>query len=140
MHNSNSVINIIPEKDIKQSHNLEFGNFYFLKNTIISEVKESVTYDWNKAQQIIKLAEEFFGPDFHVNYIANRINDYSVVAQDWIKFFKQNRKLKSFCIVTYSKVGRINLVMERFFYKPSHIHHFTNLQDALDFIQNQEEE
>lgn len=132
----NSIINLIPEEKLKEIHHLDFGTIFFLDNTVVTELNEAINYDWEKSAQVISLAEKFYGKDFYIHYIANRINDYSVVAQNWLKFFDQNRKLRSFSIVTYGITGTTNIAIERLFYKEGKIHHFTDLTEALKFTGN----
>ena len=132
----NSVLNSVPKESIKEVHRLDFGDVIFLDKTIVTELNEGITYGWEKGSLVIKLAEKCFGKDFYVNYMANRIYDYSVIAQDWIKFFEENRKLRSFCIVTYGQTGQTNLAIERLFYKKGKIMHFTDLKLALQYTGN----
>ncbi len=132
----NSVISFLPESSIREIHQLDFGNIIFLDKTIVTELDEGIVYNWEKGTQVINLAENYFGKDFYVNYMANRINEYSVVAQDWSKFFEENRKLRSFCIVTHSATGTTNIPIERLFYKEGKIMHFTDLELALKYTGN----
>lgn len=132
----NSVINILPEDGVKEIHHLDFGNVFFLDRTIVTELKEGITYDWEKGKQIINLAEKFYGKNFYVNYMANRIHDYSVKAQDWTRFFEENRHLRSFSIVTHGHTGITNIAIERLFYKEGKIMHFTDLKLALQYTGN----
>lgn len=132
----NSVINFLPPEYIKQIHQLDFGNIIFLDKTIVTEINEGVIYGWEYGSQVISLAEKYYGKDFYVNYMANRIHDYSVVAQDWSKFFEENRRLRSFCIVTHSMIGTTNIAIERLFYKEGKIMHFTDLKLALEYTGN----
>lgn len=131
-----SVINRVPKESIKEIHHLDFGDVIFLDKTIVTELNEGIIYGWEKGKLVIELAEKCFGRDFYVNYMANRIYDYSVIAQDWKKFFEDNRKLRSFCIVTYGQTGITNLAMERLFYKEGKIMHFTDLTLALQYTGN----
>lgn len=135
-HHPNSVINFLPRKSIKQIHHLDFGDIIFLDKTIVTELNEGITYGWEKGSQVIALAEDYFGKDFYVNYMSNRIYDYSVLAQDWIKFFEQNRRLRSFCIVTHNEIGTTNIAIERLFYKDGKIMHFKDLKQALEYTGN----
>ncbi len=125
-----SVINFLPKNAIREIHKLDFGDIFFLENTIVTELHEGIIYGWEKAKEIIQLAENFFGKDFYVNYIANRIYDYSVIAPDLLKFFESKRRLRSFCIVSQSTKS---IALEQLFYKEGRIMHFTDLKLALDF-------
>jgi len=86
-----SIVNLIPEKIFQEVHQLSFGDIYFLENTIVTELN----FGWEYGSEIIPLAEKHFGRQFFINYFSNRIYDYSLIAQDWRKFFDQNRKLKN---------------------------------------------
>ena len=135
-YHPNSVINHLPEEAIKEIHQLDFGNVIFLDKTIVTELNEGIVYGWEKGLKVIELAEKYYGKNFYVNYMANRIYDYSVIAQDWNKFFEQNRRLRSFCIVTHSRSGTTNIPIERLFYKEGKIMHFTDLHLALKYTGN----
>lgn len=135
-YHPNSVINHLPDEAIKEVHHLDFGDIIFLDKTIVTEIKEGVTYGWEYGLEVIKLAEEFYGKNFYVNYLANRIYDYAVIAQDWNRFFEQNRQLRSFSIVTHGKTGTTNIAIERLFYKEGKIMHFTDLKTALEYTGN----
>jgi hypothetical protein len=60
-----------------------FGDCYIFEKFIVSEISEGVHFDWEKAQIIISRVYEYFGTT-HVDlsYISNRINSYSLTAQD----------------------------------------------------------
>ena len=132
----NSVLSLLPEKSVREIHQLDFGNIIFLDKTIVTELDEGIIYGWERGIKVIQLAEKYYGKDFYVNYMSNRIYDYSVVAQDWSKFFEQNRRLRSFCIVTHGKPGTTNIPIERLFYKEGKIMHFTDLSLALEYTGN----
>lgn len=131
-----SIVNLIPERIFQEVHQLSFGDIYFLENTIVTELNEGINFGWEYGSEIIPLAEKHFGRQFFINYVSNRIYDYSVIAQDWRKFFDQNRKLKNFCIVTPGNTGVANIAIERVFYKDGQIINFTDLMEALKFTGN----
>ncbi|MDR5590267.1 hypothetical protein [Christiangramia sp. SM2212] len=130
----NSIVNYVPQNSIKEIHHMEFGDIYFLRNTIIAEIAEGMVYGWESGKKVIELAEKFYGIDSRLNYMANRIHDYTVIAQDWTRFFSENKSLQNFCIVTHGNTGVTNIAIERIFYKDGEIQHFTNLIDALKFL------
>ncbi|MBT8296165.1 MAG: hypothetical protein KJP01_04285 [Gramella sp.] len=132
----NSVINFVNNEAILEIHHLDFGDVIFLDKTIVTELNEGINYGWEQATEVIALAEKFYGKDFYVNYMANRIHDYSVQAQDWLKFFENNRQLRSFCIVTHGKTGITNIAIERLFYKQGNIMHFKDIKLALEYTGN----
>ena len=125
---------------VRETHELAYGVFYFFDNFIISEIKEGVLFDWEKALEILNLGIEFYGNETnHLNYISNRINDYSIKPQDWLKFLNMGKRFKLFAVVTYRSKSIPNLIIERFFYKDT-ILSFDSLFDAVNFIRKQENE
>ncbi|MCC4214569.1 hypothetical protein [Leeuwenhoekiella parthenopeia] len=124
---------------VLEEHKLPFGVFYFFDSFIISEIAEGVLFDWEKAFTVINLGIQFYGTETnHLNYISNRINDYSIKPQDWLKFLKMGKTFKLFAAVTYREKSMLNLVIERFFYKDA-ILSFDSLLEAVNFIREQEE-
>ena len=84
-------------------------------------------------RDIIELALDHYGSGSKISYISNRVHSYSIEAQDWLKFFKSRHTLRSFAVVTYSKSGLINVMMEKIFFK-SRIKTFENLYDATEWV------
>lgn len=124
---------------VREKHELPFGVFYFFDNFIISEIKEGVLFEWEKAEEIINLGIQFYGNDTnHLNYISNRINDYSIKPQDWLKFLNMGKRFRQFAVVTYRAKSIPNLIIERFFYKDT-ILTFDSLLEAVNFIRKQED-
>ena len=119
---------------IREKHSLNYGTFYFFDDFVISEINEGVVFDWDKAIEVIELGERFYGvKNYKANYISNRIHDYSVKPQDWLKFFKLDKQFKTFTVVSYRKLGFINLQIERLFYRHT-IHSFDNLLQAVNYV------
>lgn len=124
-------------KDAKLDHLIEdihvskYGVYYFFKNFIISEINSDVVYTWSEAQDAIAAAYKHYGDNPSICYISNRVNDYSVKPTDWLKFFKQN-SLKGYAVVTHSKKGFHNVIIEKLFIK-SKVEYFDNLFDAIEW-------
>jgi len=123
--------NLISE--VEDVYILDSGIFYFCTNYIISEIKEGITFDWQTAVQVIDLAYAHYGQDAKISYISNRIHSYSLVPQDWLKFFSARHTLLSFAVVTYTKAGLMNVVLEKMFFK-SKIKRFENLYEATEWV------
>jgi len=119
--------------ELEDVYVLSTGLFYFFEDFIISEIKEGVHFNWETAQEVIELALNHYGRDAKISYISNRVHSYSVEPQDWLKFFKSRHTLRAFAVVTYSKSGFINVLMEKLFFK-SRIKTFENLHDAADWV------
>nr|WP_321415232.1 hypothetical protein [uncultured Allomuricauda sp.] len=117
-------------KKIKQIREYEFGTFYFFDGLVISEMNEGETFDWSIAEKIIDVAYEVLGKDRPIAYISNRINNYSVVPTDWLKFYKHRHKLDLYSIVAYNTSGLTSVVLEKLFFKDK-IRQFSNLEDAI---------
>lgn len=119
--------------ELEDVYVLSTGMFYFFEDFIVSEINEGVHFNWETAQEVIELALNHYGRDSKISYISNRVYSYSIEPQDWLKFFKSRHTLRVFAVVTYSKSGFINVMMEKLFFK-SRIKTFENLNDAVDWV------
>jgi len=113
-------------------YELESGKYFFFEDFIVSEVKEGITFSWETAQEGIKLKQEFFG-DKKISYITNRVNSYSIVPQDWLKFFDLRNQMLGLAIVTYSDLGLMNVALEKLFFHGK-LKRFENLQEAVTWV------
>lgn len=120
-------------KEILQKHVFTFGEFYFFENIIVSEIKEDTLFNWSKAKLVLNKAAEFYPSLENKHYISNRLYDYSVDPQGWIKFTRNKYKLESLSVITYNDSGLANMLFERLFY-PSSIHRFDSLVEAFTTI------
>lgn len=123
-------------KTIREIREYEFGVFYFFNGLVISEMNEGEIFDWSVTQKIIGVANEVLGKDKPFAYISNRINIYSVVPTDWLKFYKHHNQLEFYSVVTYNQSGLASLVLERMFYQ-NKIRQFCNLEDAIKWSVNE---
>ncbi|MCK0161124.1 hypothetical protein [Allomuricauda sp. F6463D] len=117
-------------KNIREIREYEFGVFYFFDGLVISEMNEGETFDWPSAKKIVNVAYEILSKDKPIAYISNRINNYSVVPTDWLKFYKHRHQLEFYSVVAYNKSGLASVVLERMFFR-SNIRQFSNLEDAI---------
>lgn len=111
-----------------------FGNVFVFKEFVVSEINEGQVFNWEKAKLIAKDVFSFLdtnGAD--VIFISNRINSYSVVPLDWLKFYKQQYTLKAYCVVSQNKRSILNIKLESLFY-PKRIKHFNTIYEAVNFI------
>ena len=97
------------------------------------EVNEGVHFTWDQGMQILELAHKHYGEDGRVAYISNRIYSYSLHAQDWLKFFNRYNNIDALAIVTYSKIGLMNIVLEKIFSKVP-IKKFKSLDGAIEWV------
>ncbi|MBR9854063.1 MAG: hypothetical protein GYB37_05710 [Algicola sp.] len=119
-------------KNIRESREYEFGIFFFFEGLVISEMKEGAIFNWAIAEKIIAAAYQVLGKDKPIAYISNRINDYSVVPTDWLKFYKHRHQLEFYSIVAYNKSGLASVVLERMFFR-NKIRQFSDLDNAIKF-------
>ncbi len=120
----NSVYNL------EEVYILPFGSFFFFDDFIISEISEGVLFDWEKAKEVIDLAYSHYGPNPKIVYISNRIYSYSVVPQDWLKFFSNKHPLIAMAVVIKTRTSIINLMMEKLFFF-SKLKKFSDLEEAI---------
>lgn len=120
--------------EVIKEFNYSFGDVFVFKGFVISEINEGETIDWKSAKQIIDdvtLMLNTKGED--IVYISNRVNSYSVVATDWLKFFRQSYSLKAYFIVSENKAGILNSTIEKLFFNQK-MKHFESLYTAVNFV------
>ncbi|MFD1162449.1 MULTISPECIES: hypothetical protein [Hwangdonia] len=112
-----------------------FGNIYIFNGFVVSEINQGQIINWdNQAKLIVDDVSAFLGTNgADVIYISNRINSYSVVALDWLKFFKHSYTLKAYCIVSPNKTVTLNGMIERLFYTKN-IKHFNTIFEAVNYV------
>lgn len=120
---------------LEDIHISDNGIYYFFKDYIIAEIHQGVTYTWESAQDVIKAAHDHYGENPDICYITNRINKYSINPTDWLKFFNTKNNLNGYAIVSYSKNGWINALIEKMFLKTK-VERFTNLSDAIEWAKD----
>jgi len=112
--------------------NYPFADIYILNDIVVSEIKPGVVFTWeNHAKVILKDVSDYLGSDIsnHI-YISNRIHEYSVMATDWLKFFKNNYSLKGYYVVGLQKASVINTTFENLFFGYK-IRKFASIEDAV---------
>ena len=129
-------------KSIKQTNlysqvlkefNYPFGDVFIFNNSVVSEIKPGVVFTWdNHAKLITEDVFNFLGTDgSDLIYISNRIHSYSVMATDWLKFYKNNYALKGYYVVGYQKHSIVNTVFENLFFN-SKIRKFESVEEAIE--------
>jgi len=122
--------------DLIKEFNYSFGSFFVFDGYIIAEINEGVCFSWEYGEKFVKDLTSFLGV-YNLDsmiYISNRINEYSVVPSDWLKFLK-SYSLKSYCIVSEAKVGKLSLLVESLFY-PKKIKRFRSTYTAVNWVKN----
>jgi hypothetical protein len=113
---------------------LDFGDFYVFDKYIIGQVNEGEHVGWDAVKVLIDRVYEHFGStDVDIAYISNRIHSYSLQPKDWLNFYRERHKIESFNIVTYNKLGAMNIGLERIFSKVP-IKKFSNLETAVNWV------
>ncbi len=117
--------------------NYPFGNVFICKGFLVSEINEAVIFNWEDCGKVIvEDVSSFLGTDGKdLVYIYHRINSYSVVAADWVKFFKNAYTLKAYCIVSNSKLGVMNYMVEKLFFSKK-IKRFNSIFEAINWVRN----
>ena len=115
--------------------NYSFGDFYLFDTFIVGEIHEDVHISWNEHGKMIaeELSNLYDNNGKDLVYISNRVNDYSLVPTDWKKFFKLSYNLKAYGIVSYTKTGYFNAMLERMFVNTK-LRWFNSLEDAIAWV------
>jgi hypothetical protein len=111
---------------------LPFGTYFLCPNFVVGELRESVHLDWDKAEIIIEELYSFYGTKAKIAYIANRINDYSIDPQNWIKIEQQYDLLVASAIVAYNNSTYMNASIEKNFSSKS-IKRCLSLDEAIEW-------
>lgn len=126
------------EKFSPKKLELDFGIYYLCTNFFVGELYESVHVDWTKVEELISELYTFYGENTKLAYISNRINDYSVDPQNWVKVDKHYDLLVASAIVAYNNSTYINASIEKNFTKMS-IKRCLSLTEAIEWIESLEE-
>lgn len=115
--------------------NYSFGDFYLFDTFIVGEIHEDVHISWKEHGKMIaeELSNLYDNNGKDLVYISNRANDYSLVPTDWKKFFKLSYNLKAYGIVSYTKTGYFNAMLERMFVNTK-LRWFNSLEDAIAWV------
>ncbi|WP_346882136.1 hypothetical protein [uncultured Algibacter sp.] len=116
--------------------NYSFADIYIFKGYVISEIKEGIVFNWdNHAKTVIDDVTKFLNTDGgDLIYISNRINSYSVMAQDWIKFFKNSYKLKGYYVVSDRQTSIMGYMVENLFFK-NKMKKFSSIYEAINWLE-----
>ncbi|WP_158655129.1 hypothetical protein [Flavivirga eckloniae] len=124
-------------KDIIKEFNYSFGTIFVFKDFMISEFNEGEVIGWEEhARFFTKEIADFLGTNGEdLIFISNRINSYSTMASDWLKFFKHNYKLKGYLIVSSEKISKLAVMTENLFFN-NRIKRFNSLYAAVNYVKN----
>jgi len=121
--------------NVFENHKLEmpFGNYYLCEKFIVAELFEGTHFDWPKAEKLINELLNFYHEDAKIGFISNRINQYSVDPQNWVKLEKNYTLIVASAIIMYNNLTLMNASIEKQFAKQS-IKRCTNLKEAIDWM------
>lgn len=127
-------------KDLLKEFNYPFGDVFIFDGFVVAEIKKDIVFSWkDHAKQMVGDVTSFLGSDGEdIIYISNRINSYSVVALDWLKFFKYQYTLKGYYIVNKNPISKMNLMIEQIFFK-NKIKHFNSIYTAINWVEKVED-
>ncbi|AXT58945.1 hypothetical protein D1816_00785 [Aquimarina sp. AD10] len=132
-----SVKNSSFYQDAIQEINYSFGDFYLFDTYVIGEVNKDVVFTWEDHAKILveELSELYDQNGQGLVYITNRINPYSVVPSDWLKFYKNRYLLKGYGIVSYNQKGMLNSLLEKLFMR-NKLQSFSSLSEAISWAKS----
>ena len=102
--------------EVRKVFKLQIGTFYFFKKFIVAEINEGENVNWNNSQELVNLAIDYYPVNSKVNYISNRIHNYSVSPVDWLKFIKKNNRIENYYVVCQSRSSFLNFKFEKLFF------------------------
>jgi len=118
----------------------DFGTFYMFETFIVAEINEGIVFTWEDQAEIAsREILDLYDSDGHdIIYISNRINNYAVMPSDWVKFFKNNFRMKGYAMVNYTKSGHVNSLLEKLFISHKS-KRFNSLKDAVQWAKSKGE-
>jgi len=119
--------------EVLMEFNYTFGDVFIFDGFVIGEIKEGVVFTYDQhAKMIIDDISCYLGSDgSDVVYISNRIHSYTVMAIDWLKFYKNGFNLKGYGVVNYNK-SNLNALFESLFCI-SKIKKFRGIDEAVNW-------
>ncbi|WP_416442862.1 hypothetical protein ACH3O9_18300 [Leeuwenhoekiella sp. A16] len=108
----------------------EFGNLYFFKNCVVSEINEGFIIDKEEALELGQEILKYFDEKIQFYVITNRIHSYSIMpsAQRFISQF--NKRILAVHFVTYDPLAMRTARFESIFSSVK-IMHFTDIHHAI---------
>jgi len=139
-----SIRNTPHYKNAIKEQTYPFGSFFLFDTYVVAEINKDVVFSWDHhAKKVVdELSELYEDNGENIVYITNRIHSYSVIPSDWLKFYKNKHLLKGYGVVSYTKKGTLNVILEKLFMR-NKIRSFDNLEDAINWaksIKNDKEE
>ncbi|MHA7057231.1 hypothetical protein ACWGOQ_0008440 [Aquimarina sp. M1] len=117
--------------------NYSFGNFYLFDGFVVGEFREDTVVTWDDHAKLLveDLTNLYDHNGDNVVYITNRVHSYAVKPSDWIKFYRSDYKMRGYAIISYTKKGILNALIEKLFIK-SRFRSFESLADAVTWAKS----
>lgn len=109
------------------------GVLYFFKNIVCIEVNEGIHLNLELSKEIFEPINTFYRDVDAIGFLSNRINDFSIEAIDYPKFFEALPKIKLFSVVYYTINNRYNIDIEKQFIENVSFKGFNNLKEGLSY-------
>ncbi|SFD49138.1 hypothetical protein SAMN04489722_110144 [Algibacter lectus] len=113
---------------------LPFGTYYFCNNIVISELNEGVHFDWDKCSMMINKILEFYGEDCKIGFISNRINNYSVDPNNWVRAHSEYNFMIASAIIIYQNSSYKVATLEKYFSQKK-LKRCLSLEEGITWLQ-----
>ncbi|WP_303317410.1 hypothetical protein Q4Q34_00960 [Flavivirga abyssicola] len=123
--------------EVIKEFNYSFGNMFVFEGYMVSEINEGIVVNWeDHVRHFTEDIAELLGTKGEgLVLISNRINSYSVIASDWLKFFKKGYSLKAYLIVSDGKITKLGTMTENLFFNKK-IKRFNSLFAAVNYVKS----
>ncbi|MDN3665408.1 hypothetical protein ACFFU1_15650 [Algibacter miyuki] len=112
-----------------------FDTYYLCDKFYISDINRGINFSWIHAQTMIDIILNFYGEQAKLGFITNRVNNYSVDPQNWVKAQKEHNFMTINAIVTYSEPSYKVSTLEKHFIKNT-LKRCFSLEEAIKWVQN----
>jgi hypothetical protein len=118
-----------------QEINYSFGDFYLFDTFVVGEIKEDILFTWKDHGKILmaELSNLYDNNGEDIIYISNRVHDYSLIPMNWTKFHQNQYRLKAYGIISYTRTGFYNAMLERMFVNTK-VRWFNSLESAITWV------
>lgn len=116
-----------------------YGNFYFFKKYIVSELNEGIHFGWKKVSKVVEEIYNYYGTNFKIVYISNRIHSYSIEPQTWINLRRNGHNFViASALVVYDNLNYDIASIEKRFFGKGQKRCFS-LDEAIEWATNLKE-
>lgn len=116
-----------------------YGNFYFFKTFIVSELDEGIHFGWDKVSKLVEDIYNYYGENFKIVYISNRIHSYSIEPQTWINLRREGHDFViASAIIVYDELNYNIAKLEKKFFGRGQKRCFS-LDEAIKWVNTLDE-